>query len=52
MKHTIITYTVDVAHVPEFDPTELVMAMDGVLESHPFEFEDWKVTVTKEEREV
>ena len=52
MKHTIITYTVDIATNTDFDETDLLMEFDAVLEAHPREFEDWKTKIKKEERDI
>ena len=58
MHHTIIT--IDIATHGDFDPTEpeyiafqsLIARLDKVLDEYPVEFEDWKTTVTYEERDI
>ena len=58
MKHTIIT--IDIATHGDFDPREpytlafhsLIERLDKTVDEYPEEFEDWKTTVTFEEREI
>lgn len=61
MNHTIIT--IDIAHVGPFDPHEehtnnlvtrdsLVGAIDAVLDQWWHAFEDWKIDVHKEVRDI
>lgn len=58
MKHTIIH--IDIATHHDFDPHEppapafhsLIQRLDRELGNWFEEFEDWKITVTKEERAI
>ena len=48
-------YTLDIAtprRLTVQEQHDIIMKIDAILESHPLEFEDWKITTATETRDI
>ena len=53
MEHFI--YTLDIAtprRLTVKEQHDIIMKIDAMLEAHPLEFEDWKITTATETRDI